>query len=183
MRLRDRFEVQRILRGAVRHRARTTEALVDYSEQVTGKQITVRALPGLSSVSGAVSDSGRDATIYYSRDGGEWRQRIVIAHELAHLLLRHTCERANSPRIRDILQLFPGLPESMVIQALERAGFKDEPDTESSNYDSPEEQAAETLASKLLVLTLASDDDFNTLSAYQRWVSNSSIVTTFMGTR
>lgn len=185
MRLRDRLKLQLVVRGAVQRRAHSVDDLADYCEDLTGKSIVLERLPPGLPISGAVRVSADTATIYIS-PGGEWRERVIVAHELAHLFLGHTCSAAGSPTLTDALALFDTLPRQAVMVALERAGFSAEVDSRasgSSDYGDPAEEAAETLASKILVLTLASDSDFQSLTTYQRIVSNSSLITTFMGPR
>lgn len=191
MKIRDRMLIRFIVRGAVRRRARTIEDLTAYCAERTGKEIRLTPLRGLTSVTGVVArdDDNNRADIFYADSDGEWRRRITITHELAHLFLDHTCAHSDSPDIRDILALITRLPRSAVIRALENASFEQRPSSErargqaDSYFEDPDERAAETLASKLLVLTLISDADFNSLSTYQSLVSDASVVTTFLGPR
>lgn len=184
MKLRDRIRLQLVVRDAVRRRAHSIEDLVRLCEIRIGKRITLVRLPSGLPISGAVRQTSDAATIYFS-SGGEWRERGIVAHELAHLFLGHVCSAVGSPALTDVLALFESLPRETVITALERAGFVAATDTQrtlgSSDYEDPAEGAAETLANKILVLTLASDADFRSLSTYQRIVSNSSLIATFMG--
>lgn len=189
MKVRDRILIRRIVRGAVRRRARTIEELTAYCAARTGKEIRLTPLRGLTSVTGAVIVDDDQADIFYADSDGEWRRRITITHELAHLFLNHTCAHSDSPDVRDILALITRVPRSAVIRALESAAFQQRsscervPGPADSHFEDPHERAAETLASKLLVLTLISDADFNSLSTYQSLVSDSSVVTTFLGPR
>lgn len=189
MKFRDRILIRRIVRGAVRRRARTIEELTAYCAARTGKEIRLTPLRGLTSVTGAVVVDDDQADIFYADSDGEWRRRITITHELAHLFLNHTCAHSDSPDVRDILALITRVPRSAVIRALESAAFQQRssfervPGPADSHFEDPDERAAETLASKLLVLTLISDADFNSLSTYQSLVSDSSVVTTFLGPR
>lgn len=186
MRLRDRIRLQLVVRAAVRHRAHSLDDLVRLCEARIGKRIELERLPSGTPISGAVRESATAATVYFA-PGGEWRERMIVAHELAHLFFGHTCSAVGAPELADVLALFDTLPRDVVATALKRAGFAASEGpripSSSSDYQDPVEQAAETLASKILVLTLASDADFQSLSTYQRIVANSSLITTFMGPR
>ena len=119
----------------------------------TGKEIQLTPLRGLTSVSGVVArdDDNNRADIFYADSDGEWRRRITITHELAHLFLDHTCAHSDAPDVRDILAMITRVPRAAVIRALENASFEQRPLSErahglaDSHFDNPDERAAETL--------------------------------------
>lgn len=168
--------IKKVVRSAASSRCSSVDDLVAFTQDRCGRAITLSGFPvggGSDGISGMVLTTESAHIIVYDTASGEWPSRLIVAHELAHILLGHTCGKQGEGITEDLLAAwFPSLPRDLVINALRRETF-----------DNADEASAELLASQLLMLTLARDEDFDLIQRGQRMLSASSVLDTFLGPR
>lgn len=150
-----RLRAQRIVAQAIKRRAASVEELRQFCVERTGRQVKLVQFPvsGLEDRPSGLLLRGRDTDyVFYDNRAGSWRATLIICHELAHILLDHSCATSEILDDQMLGAWFPSLSPDLLKAALKR-----------TEYDTVVEYGAEYLATKLLILTLLDDLDYKAL--------------------
>ena len=151
-----RLKARRIVAQALRHQAVTVEDLRQFCSDRTGRHVLLVPFPvsGLEDRPSGFLLRARNNTdyVFYDHRAGSWRATLIICHELAHILLDHSCGMTEVLDDQMLTAWFPSLSPELLKDALKR-----------TEYDTIAEYGAEYLATKLLILTLLDDLDFKAL--------------------
>jgi len=151
-----RLRARRIVAQALNRQAFTVDDLRQFCFERTGRTVVLVPFP-VAEVedrpSGFLLRARNNVDyVFYDHRTGSWRATLIICHELAHILLNHSCAMTEVLDDQMLAAWFPSLSPELLKNALKR-----------TDYDTTTEHGAEYLATKLLILTLLDDLDYKAL--------------------
>lgn len=151
-----RLKARRIVARAMKRQVVTIDDLRQFCFDRTGRTVVLVPFP-VADVedrpSGFLLRARNNVDyVFYDHRTGSWRATLIICHELAHILLDHSCAMTEVLDDQMLSAWFPSVSPELLKNALKR-----------TDYDTTTEHGAEYLATKLLLLTLFDDLDFEAL--------------------